>query len=138
MRPGIARFIKGHQWDLRAADFQHWASSFAISVTMSLSDTERQHASNRRFNATGSTWESMSANAVIQQAKHNSTRVGAGIARAARGGDAGADGAPPSAFVTKPKLTAKASTLARPKTPKGKSARDIFKDDALCVLGASL
>ena len=131
MRPGIARFIKGHQWDLRAADFQHWASSFAISVTMSLSDTERQHASNRRFNATGSTWESMSANAVVQQAKHNSTRVGAGIARAARGGDAGADGAPPSAFVTKPNLTAKASTLARPRTPKGKSALEIFKDDAL-------
>ena len=46
--------------------------TWALSITLSLSDTERQHATNKRFNhqaGGGSVWHKLAAHAVNKNAK---------------------------------------------------------------------
>ena len=48
-RPGIAQDLKKKNTDMRLPENKHWLLPFALAVTMSLGNTERQHAANKAF-----------------------------------------------------------------------------------------
>lgn len=48
LRPGVARLAKSDSWDLLGKEAETFFFSWSLATTMSLSDTERLHATNKR------------------------------------------------------------------------------------------
>ena len=71
-RPGLAKDLKRKSVDMRDARSRDWLLPFALGVTMSLGNTERQHAHNKSF-CTGAQdqalWTNVVAQSVLHQAK---------------------------------------------------------------------
>ena len=71
-RPGLAQELKKKGVDMRRAESRDWLLPFAVGLTMSLGNTERQHAHNKAFcTASGdqSPWDQFVAQSVLHQAQ---------------------------------------------------------------------
>ena len=86
LSPGLARQVKKDELDLRSPEAKQWVFAWALSVTLSISDTERKHAVNKAFNkgANGcSGWAGLASNAVNRAAKSMWQAQAASLDRAA-------------------------------------------------------
>ena len=73
LRPGMAQQLKAARTDLRDPRNCQWIPAWALTATLSISDTEWAHATNRRFSqpARGATvrFEGIAANGILHHAK---------------------------------------------------------------------
>lgn len=71
-RPGLLEDLKTKGVDMREADAQDWLLPFAVATTLSLGNTERQHAHNKAFcglSGDQAMLDSFVAQSVLHQAK---------------------------------------------------------------------
>lgn len=103
-RVGVAQHLRKARVDVSTPSGQAWMWPFALSCTLSLSNTERQHAANKSFNRLaggGSKWEQFAAQNVLKQAREALREAKIKEASAAKA-DAGGEGLGGSDLCQKP------------------------------------
>jgi hypothetical protein len=148
-RPGLAQDMKHKGVDLRDSASRQWLLPFAVGLTMSLGNTERQHAHNKAFCTScndQAQWTQFVAQSVLHQAKcvMTATRK-AQEAQQAEKRKVEQQALPPASSSASPLPRAVDAPLAAPppaladssRRPKARSPLELFKADFSAQLAAA-